>query len=78
MSKRLVVIELTAEEELAFNANRREFIQSSRIQNKIPISVNEVDIDAWFEAFSIAEPYVEDIMDIFYFYEDSKDRLRVD
>jgi hypothetical protein len=78
VNKRFVVVELTAEEELEFMENRSELMRSNRIQNKIPVSVNEVDIDAWFQAFSIAAPYVEDIMNIFYFYEDCKDLMRVD
>ena len=78
VNKRFVVVELTAEEELEFMENRSELMRINRIQNKIPVSVNEVDIDAWFQAFSIAAPYVEDIMNIFYFYEDCKDLMRVD
>ena len=77
MSKRLVVLELTDEEEKEFEAKRNELVKSKSRLNKIPISVNEIDIEEWERAFSIAGPYAKDIKDLFYFYEDGKDFLRV-
>lgn len=77
MSKRLVVLELTDQEESEFEAKRNELIKSRSRLNKIPISVNEIDIEEWERAFSIAGPYAKDIKALFYFYEDGKDFLRV-
>jgi hypothetical protein len=77
MSKRLVVLELTDQEESDLEAKRDELVKSKSRLNKIPISVNEIDVDEWERAFSIAGPYAKDIMELFYFYEDGKDLLRV-
>jgi len=77
MSKRLVVLELTDQEESEFEARRDELLKSRSRLNKIPISVNEIDIEEWERAFSIAGPYAKDIKALFYFYEDGKDFLRV-
>jgi hypothetical protein len=77
MSKRLVVLELTDQEESDLEAKRDELVKSKSRLNKIPISVNEIDVDEWERAFSIAGPYAKDIMELFYFYEDGKDFLRV-
>lgn len=77
MSKRLVVLELTDQEESDLEAKRDELVKSRSRLNKIPISVNEIDVDEWERAFSIAGPYAKDIMELFYFYEDGKDFLRV-
>ena len=76
MSKRLVVLELTDQEESEFEAKRDELIKSRSRLNKIPISVNEIDIEEWERAFSIAGPYAKDIKELFYFYEDGKDFMR--
>ena len=76
MSKRLVVLELTDQEESEFEAKRDELLKSRSRLNKIPISINEIDIEEWERAFSIAGPYAKDIKDLFYFYEDGKDFLR--
>ena len=77
MSKRLVVLELTDQEESEFEAKRNELLKSRSRLNKIPISINEINIEEWERAFSIAGPYAKDIKDLFYFYEDGKDFLRV-
>ena len=77
MSKRRVVLELTDEEEREFASKRREILNSRSRLNKIPISVNEIDIEEWDKAFSIAGPYAKNIKELFYFYEDGKDFLRV-
>ena len=77
MSKRLVVLELTDQEESEFEARRDELLKSRSRLNKIPISVNEIDIEEWERAFSIAGPYAKDIKALFYFYEDGKDFLRL-
>ena len=77
MSKRLVVLELTDQEESEFEAKRDELLKSRSRLNKIPISLNEIDIEEWERAFSIAGPYAKDIKALFYFYEDGKDFLRV-
>ena len=77
MSKRLVVLELTDQEEREFEVKRNELLNSRSRLNKIPISVNEIDIEEWERAFSIAGPHAKDIKALFYFYEDGKDFLRV-
>ena len=77
MSKRLVVLELTDQEVSEFEIKRSELVKSRSRLNKIPISINEIDIEEWERAFSIAGPYAMDIKDLFYFYEDGKDFLRV-
>ena len=77
MSKRRVVLELTDEEEREFASKRREILDSRSRLNKIPISVNEIDIEEWDKAFSIAGPYAKNIKELFYFYEDGKDFMRV-
>ena len=77
MSKRLVVLELTDQEESEFEAKRDELLKSRSRLNKIPISINEIDIEEWERAFSIAGPYAKDIKALFYFYEDGKDFMRV-
>jgi hypothetical protein len=74
---RLAVVEITEEEEREFASKRREILNSTSRLNKIPISVNEIDIEEWDRAFSIAGPYAKDIKALFYFYEDGKDFLRV-
>ena len=74
--RRLIVVELTEDEIEDFDTRLRELIVDRR-KGKIPVSGNEVDIDEWRRAFSIAEPYVADIMNLFYFYEDGKDFMRV-
>lgn len=77
MSKRLVVLELTDQEVCEFEKKRSELLRSRSRLSKIPISVNEIDIEEWERAFSIAGPYAKDIKELFYFYEDGKDFLRV-
>ena len=73
---RLVVVEVTEEEEKKFASKRSEMlIRRSRL-NKIPISVNEIDIEEWDKAFSITGPYAKNIKELFYFYEDGKDFMR--
>lgn len=74
---RLAVVEITEEEEREFASKRSEILNSTSRLNKIPISVNEIDIEEWDRAFSIAGPYAKDIKALFYFYEDGKDFLRV-
>lgn len=74
---RLAVVEITEEEEREFASKRREILNSTSRLNKIPISVNEIDIEEWDRAFSIAGPYAKDIKALFYFYEDGKDFMRV-
>jgi hypothetical protein len=74
--RRLIVVELTEDEIENFDKGRSELIVD-RQKGKIPVSVNSVDIDEWKKAFSIAEPYVDDIMNLFYFYEDGKDFMLV-
>ena len=73
---RLVVVEITEEEERIFTSKRSEILKSRSRLSKIPISVNEIDIEEWERAFSITGPYAKDIKDLFYFYEDGKDFLR--
>lgn len=73
---RLVVVEITEEEERIFTSKRSEILKSRSRLNKIPISVNEIDIEEWERAFSIAGPYAKDIKELFYFYEDGKDFMR--
>lgn len=75
--RRLVVVEITEEEEKEYASKRSEILNSRSRTSKIPVSGNEIDIDDWEKAFSIAEPYTKDIMNLFYFYEDGKDFLRV-
>lgn len=77
MSKRLVVLELTDQEVSEFEIKRSELVKSRSRLNKIPISVNEINLEEWERAFSIAGPYAKDIRALFYFYEDDKDFLRV-
>lgn len=74
---RLVVVEITEEEERIFTSKRSEILKSRSRLSKIPISVNEIDIEEWERAFSITGPYAKDIKELFYFYEDGKDFLRV-
>lgn len=74
---RLVVVEITEEEERIFTSKRSEILKSRSRLSKIPISVNEIDIEEWERAFSITGPYAKDIKALFYFYEDGKDFLRV-
>lgn len=73
---RLVVVEITEEEERIFTSKRSEILKSRSRLNKIPISVNEIDIEEWERAFSIAGAYAKDIKELFYFYEDGKDFMR--
>ena len=77
MSKRLVVLELTDQEVSELEIKRGELVKSRSRLNKIPISINEIDIEEWERAFSIAGPYAKDIKDLFYFYEDGKVFFRV-
>ena len=77
MSKRLVVLELTDQEVSELEIKRGELVKSRSRLNKIPISINEINTEEWERAFSIAGPYAKDIKDLFYFYEDGKDFLRV-
>ena len=74
---RLVVVEITEEEERIFTSKRSEILKSRSRLSKIPISVNEIDIEEWERDFSITGPYAKDIKELFYFYEDGKDFLRV-
>ena len=75
--RRLVVVELSEEEETEFTSKRSEILKSRSPLSKIPISVNEIDIEEWERAFSITGPYAKDIKELFYFYEDGKDFMRV-
>lgn len=75
--RRLVVVELTEEEEKEFASKRSELLNSRSRTSKIPVSGNEIDMNEWEKAFSVAEPYKKDIMNLFYFYEDGKDFMRV-
>jgi len=74
--RKLIVVELTEDEMNNFDKRRSELIVDRR-KGKIPVSGNEVDIEEWRRAFSIAAPYVAEIMNLFYFYEDDKDVMRV-
>ena len=76
MSKRLVVLELTDQEVSELEIKRGELVKSRSRLNKIPISINEINIEEWERAFSIAGPYAKDIKELFYFYEDGKDFMR--
>jgi hypothetical protein len=75
--KTYVLIEITEEEKKEINERREEFLRDRSRLRKIPVSINEIDVDEWEKAFSIAEPYTKDIMNLFYFYEDGKDFMRV-
>ena len=76
-----IVVEVTEEEESIIKNNdkdRMEILNRRYCSSKIPISINEIDIDAWAEAFSIAAPHDEAIFSLFYFYEDYKAEMRCD
>jgi hypothetical protein len=75
---RYVVLELTEEEAKEIYLRRQEFLTERSILRRIPVSINEIDIDAWAEAFSIAAPHDEAIFSLFYFYEDYKAEMRCD
>jgi hypothetical protein len=75
---RYVVLELTEEEAKEIHLRRQEFLTERSVLRRIPVSINEIDIDAWAEAFSIAAPHDEAIFSLFYFYEDYKAEMRCD
>jgi Asp-tRNA(Asn)/Glu-tRNA(Gln) amidotransferase C subunit len=77
MNRRLVVLELTEEEYEELQVNRKELLKKKNYLNKIPVSGNEIDIEAWKEAFSIAKPYENDILNLFHFYEADKEVMRI-
>lgn len=77
MEKKRLVVELTEEEEKEFNEKRGELIREKGVLHKIPISINEIDMNKWEEAFSIASPHDREILALFHFYEDGKDESRV-
>ena len=76
--KRFVVLELTEDEEKELNERRDEFFREKSALGRIPICINEIDLDEWVKAFAIASPYDEEIFSLFHFYEDGKDRMRCD
>jgi hypothetical protein len=76
--KRFVVLELTEDEEKELNDRRDEFFREKSALGRIPICINEIDLDEWAKAFAIASPYDEEIFSLFHFYEDGKDRMRCD
>ena len=75
--KRFVVLELTEDEEKELNERRDEFFREKSALGRIPICINEIDLDEWVKAFAIAIPYDEEIFSLFHFYEDGKDIMRV-
>lgn len=75
--RRLVLVEITEEEEKEFTLKRNEILNSDRRTNRIPVSINSINFDEWEKAFAVAGPYTKDIMELFYFYEDGKDYARV-
>jgi hypothetical protein len=75
---RYVVLELNEEESEEIHLRRQEFLTERSVLRRIPVSINEIDIDAWAEAFSIAAPHDEAIFSLFYFYEDYKAEMRCD
>ena len=75
--KRFVVLELTEDEEKELNQRRDEFFREKSALGRIPICINEIDLDEWVKAFAIASPYDEEIFSLFHFYEDGKDIMRV-
>jgi hypothetical protein len=74
--KKYVLLELNEEEAKEIDLRRQEFLSDRSCLKKIPVSVNEIDLDAWAEAFSIAAPHDEAIFSLFYFYEDCKAEMR--
>ena len=74
--KRYALIEITEEEERELNNRRDEFLWNRTVLRKIPISINEIDLDEWQRAFSIAAPHDSAIFSLFYFYEDYKAEMR--
>ena len=76
--KSFVVLELTEDEEKELNERRDEFFREKSALGRIPICINEIDLDEWAKAFAIASPYDEEIFSLFHFYEDGKDRMRCD
>lgn len=76
--KRFVVLELTEDEEKELNERRDEFFREKSALGRIPICINEINLDEWAKAFAIASPYDEEIFSLFHFYEDGKDRMRCD
>ena len=75
-TKRYVLIEVSEEEEKEINEKRNEFLNKIDRLRRIPISVNEIDLEEWQNAFSVAGPHKSAIMSLFYFYEDGKEFLR--
>ncbi len=75
--KRFVVLELTEDEEKESNERRDEFFREKSALGKIPICMNEINLDEWAKAFAIASPYDGEIFSLFHFYEDGKDIMRV-
>ncbi len=75
-TKRYVLIEVSEEEEKEINEKRKEFLNKIDRLRRIPISVNEIDLEEWQNAFSVAGPHKSTIMSLFYFYEDGKEFLR--
>ncbi len=73
-----VLLELSEEEAKEIDLRRQEFLTERSVLRKIPVSINEIDIDAWAEAFTIAAPHDEAIFSLFYFYEDNKAEMRCD
>jgi hypothetical protein len=76
--KRFVVLELTEDEAKELNERRDEFFREKCALGRIPICINEIDLDEWVKAFAIASPYDEEIFSLFHFFEDGKDRMRCD
>jgi len=76
--KKYVLLELNEEEAKEIDLRRQEFLTERSTLRKIPVSVNEIDLDAWVEAFSIAAPHDEAIFSLFYLYEDYKEEMRCD
>ena len=64
-------------EEKELNERRDEFFREKSALGRIPICINEIDLDEWVKAFAIASPYDEEIFSLFHFYEDGKDFMRV-
>ena len=76
MEKKYVLIEVTEEEEKEVKERREEFLRERSDLRKIPISINEIDLDEWQRAFSIAAPHESAIFSLFHFYEDGKAEMR--
>jgi hypothetical protein len=76
--RRLVVVEITEEEQKNFCKKREELLEDRIRIRKIPVSINEINLDEWAKAFAVAAPHQGAIFDLFYFYEDGKDVMRCD